>query len=84
MRPAGANWPTRGEALDRVGYQPAGVHEFFSIVTHPRIYNPPTPIISALDQIEAWRESPSLSRHPSDSPLGVSCAAQASQALQAL
>lgn len=36
------------------------VHEFFAIVTHPRIYSPPTPIAGALDQIEAWIESPSL------------------------
>ena len=32
------------------------IHEFFSIATHPRIYNPPTPIPEALDQIEAWME----------------------------
>ena len=36
------------------------VHEFYSIVTHPRIYAPPTPLPQALDQIEAWMESPSL------------------------
>ena len=36
------------------------VHEFFAIVTHPRIYHPPTPIARALDQIDAWLESPSL------------------------
>lgn len=36
------------------------LHEFFAIVTHPRIYSPPTPQPSAVDQIEAWLESPSL------------------------
>jgi toxin-antitoxin system PIN domain toxin len=36
------------------------VHEFFAIVTHPRIYRPPTPIPNALAQIEAWLGSPSL------------------------
>ena len=36
------------------------VHEFFAISTHPRIYKPPTPAAKALDQIEAWLESPSL------------------------
>lgn len=36
------------------------VHEFFAIATHPRIYNPPTPIARALDQVDAWLESPSL------------------------
>ncbi|MFN0192081.1 MAG: type II toxin-antitoxin system VapC family toxin [Aestuariivirga sp.] len=36
------------------------IHEFLAIVTHPRIYNPPTPLALALDQVEAWFESPSL------------------------
>lgn len=36
------------------------LHEFFAIATHPRIYVPPTPADLALDQIEAWLESPSL------------------------
>ncbi|MBI4764276.1 MAG: PIN domain-containing protein [Deltaproteobacteria bacterium] len=36
------------------------LYEFFSIVTHPRIYNPPTPMEKAIDQVEAWLESPSL------------------------
>ncbi|HYN57936.1 MAG TPA: TA system VapC family ribonuclease toxin [Rubrivivax sp.] len=36
------------------------LHEFYSIVTHPRIYNPPTPAARALEQIDAWLESPSL------------------------
>jgi toxin-antitoxin system PIN domain toxin len=36
------------------------LHEFLAIVTHPRIYAPPTPPGAAVDQIEAWLESPSL------------------------
>jgi predicted nucleic acid-binding protein len=36
------------------------VHEFFSIVTHERIYSPPTPPAKALEQIDAWLESPSV------------------------
>ena len=36
------------------------VHEFFAIVTHPRIYAPPTPRSRAIDQIDAWLESPTL------------------------
>ncbi len=36
------------------------LHEFFAIVTHPRIYDPPSPIEIALDQIDAWLESPSV------------------------
>jgi toxin-antitoxin system PIN domain toxin len=36
------------------------IHEFLAIVTHPRIYSPPTPLEKAIDQVEAWLESPSL------------------------
>jgi len=36
------------------------VHEFLAVVTHPRIYNPPTPAALALDQIDAWLEAPTL------------------------
>ena len=36
------------------------LHEFLAIVTHPRIYSPPTPVEKALEQVKAWLESPSL------------------------
>jgi len=36
------------------------IHEFFSIVTHPRIFDPPSPLQTALDQISAWLDSPSI------------------------
>jgi toxin-antitoxin system PIN domain toxin len=36
------------------------LHEFLAIVTHLRIYDPPTPLEKAIDQAEAWLESPSL------------------------
>jgi toxin-antitoxin system PIN domain toxin len=36
------------------------IHEFLAIVTHPRIYAPPTPVSQALDQVDAWLESPTL------------------------
>lgn len=36
------------------------IHEFVAIATHPRIFVPPTPLVRALDQVEAWLESPSL------------------------
>jgi toxin-antitoxin system PIN domain toxin len=36
------------------------IHEFLAIVTHPRIYSPPTPLDKAIEQVEAWMESPSL------------------------
>lgn len=36
------------------------VHEFLAIVTHPRIYDPPTPLPIALDQVGAWLDAPGL------------------------
>jgi uncharacterized protein len=36
------------------------IHEFFAIVTHPRIFAPPTPLARTIDQIEAWLEAPTL------------------------
>jgi len=35
------------------------VHEFFSVVTHPRLYDPPSTTGQAIDQIDAWLDSPS-------------------------
>jgi toxin-antitoxin system PIN domain toxin len=36
------------------------VHEFLAIVTHPRIFDPPSTTAQALDQVTAWTASPSL------------------------
>lgn len=36
------------------------LHEFLAIVTHPRIYKPPTPLDDALIQIDYWLECPKL------------------------
>lgn len=36
------------------------IHEFMAIATHPRIYDPPSAASAVVDQVEAWRESPSL------------------------
>ncbi len=36
------------------------IHEFLAIVTHPRIYTPPSTTEQAIDQIDAWMESPTL------------------------
>jgi toxin-antitoxin system PIN domain toxin len=36
------------------------LHEFLAIATHPRIYQPPTPLAQAIEQIDAWLEAPSL------------------------
>ena len=36
------------------------VHEFYSVVTHPRIYDPPSTTSQAIGQLGAWLESPSV------------------------
>lgn len=36
------------------------LHEFMAVVTHPRIWDPPSSIRQAVEQLEAWLESPSL------------------------
>ncbi len=36
------------------------LYEFLAVVTHPRIYSPPTPLPEALAQVDAWLESPKL------------------------
>jgi uncharacterized protein len=36
------------------------LNEFLAIATHPRIYDPPTPLAKATDQVDAWLESPSV------------------------
>lgn len=36
------------------------IHEFLAIVTHERIYSPPTPMPRALEQVAVWLESPTV------------------------
>ena len=36
------------------------LHEFLAVVTHPRIYAPPSTNEQAIEQVEAWMESPAL------------------------
>lgn len=36
------------------------LHEFLSIVSNPRIFAPPTPMSSALNQVAGWLQSPTL------------------------
>ncbi len=36
------------------------VHEFLAIVTHPKIYDPPTPMTDALEQVACWIEVPTV------------------------
>lgn len=36
------------------------LHEFYAVVTNPRVFTVPTPPATALDQVLAWTESPSV------------------------
>jgi toxin-antitoxin system PIN domain toxin len=36
------------------------LHEFIAVVTHPRIYRPPSTASQACEQCQAWLESPGL------------------------
>jgi predicted nucleic acid-binding protein len=36
------------------------IHEFTAVVTRAGIFDPPTPVPAALDQVDAWRESEEL------------------------
>jgi uncharacterized protein len=36
------------------------LHEFLAIATHPRVFDPPSSTVEALDQVGAWMESPSV------------------------
>ena len=63
-----SQWHSR--ASERIGALAAGksqwaipwpcVHEFANIVTHPRIFDPPSTVDEASEQLDAWLESPSL------------------------
>jgi len=48
------------EGRDAWGLPWPCVHEFLAIVTHPAIFKPPTPLAQALEQVDAWLESPSV------------------------
>jgi toxin-antitoxin system PIN domain toxin len=36
------------------------IYEFLGVVSHPRIYAPPTPLAVALDQVAAWLTAPNV------------------------
>jgi uncharacterized protein len=36
------------------------VHEFLAIATHPRIFDPPSPLEDALMAVESWMSSPTV------------------------
>jgi toxin-antitoxin system PIN domain toxin len=63
-----SDWHVRAEATVRALAEGVNawavpwpcLHEFLAIVTHPRIFRTPTPMAAALDQVEAWLQSPSL------------------------
>ena len=36
------------------------LHEFMAIITHERIFSPPSSVSKAIEQVNAWLESPSV------------------------
>jgi len=56
------------------------IHEFLSVVTRSRIFDPPTSLARALGQVAAWRESPSLVLLGENQTYWTSFTAMASQA----
>jgi toxin-antitoxin system PIN domain toxin len=48
------------EGLAAWGIPAPCLHEFLAVVTHPRIFDPPSRMQDALAQVEAWMASPSL------------------------
>jgi toxin-antitoxin system PIN domain toxin len=58
--PASAHLRQLAEGRGSWGIPWPCIHEFFSIATHPRIYEPPSPRSVALEQVDAWLESPTL------------------------
>jgi toxin-antitoxin system PIN domain toxin len=59
-KPAKAVVRKLAEGRDAWGLASQVLHEFFGIVTHPRIYSPPSTISQAWLQIDAWLEAPSV------------------------
>ena len=57
---AAASLRKLAEGKDGWGIPWPCIHEFLAIVTPPRIFDPPTPLERALEQVEAWLESPTL------------------------
>ena len=53
--------------ITELGEAPAGwaipwpcLHEFIGVVTHPRVYVPPTPLSTAVATVDRWLKSPTL------------------------
>ncbi len=64
-RPSGTPKPTMPSAPWHSSGVPGAIpwpciHEFLAITTHPKIYQPATPLPIAVDQVRAWLESPTL------------------------
>jgi toxin-antitoxin system PIN domain toxin len=50
-----------GLGTERWGIPWPCLHEFLAIVTHPKIFNPPTPLVDALTAVDTWLDAPLLS-----------------------
>jgi predicted nucleic acid-binding protein len=59
-KPHTGSWPGWRKGRPIGQYRGRACTNSSPIVTHPRIYEPPTPLDRALDQVAAWLESPTL------------------------
>jgi uncharacterized protein len=50
-----------GLGAERWGIPWPCLHEFLAVVTHPKIFEPPTPLEDALSAVGTWLEAPLLS-----------------------
>ena len=49
-----------GKARDTWAIPFPCLHEFYAIVTHPKIFSPPSSCDEAMEQIDEWLRSPSV------------------------
>jgi toxin-antitoxin system PIN domain toxin len=50
-----------GLGAERWGIPWPCLHEFLAVVTHPKIFSPPSPMLDAVTTVETWLAAPSLS-----------------------
>lgn len=49
-----------GLGAERWGIPWPCLHEFLAVVTHPKIFDPPTPLEDAITAVETWLDAPLL------------------------
>lgn len=59
-RPAADLIKSLAEGINQWAIAWPSIHEFLAIVTHPKIYAPPSTLEQAVSQVDAWLASPSI------------------------